>query len=558
MKQYKGMAAADGIVHATAVVARTVDADTVPETLDEAVEACRIQLRALYEKTLAELGKDSAAIFEAYEALLTDKYMLDPIRKLQEDGETLSRAVETAMEKQAAVFAKAKSSYMQERADDIRNIKEMLLRKINGSALEFVMPVGDAPVIIVAETLSPADTMALDKNRLAGFVTCYGGVTSHVVILAKKLGIPAITGFDRLSDIADGDSLFLDGSTGEVIIEPDKEMMTLIEEKIRMQEEFESVLRDLPKGDPVTLDARQVHVSVNIGGAEDLEGLDLESLYGVGLFRTEFLFVDRNTAPTMEEQLVEYKKVFDALEGKDLIVRTLDIGGDKEVPYLKLPKEDNPFLGCRGIRLCFRYPQLLRDQFEALLRASMGRPFSIMFPMVNTVREYKKARSIWGEVKNSLEAQNVPVNDAIRLGVMIETPSAFICSDMLAETVDFASIGTNDLTQYILAADRGNPETGVNLSVCSPAMVRALSQTIAAFTSRGVKISVCGEAGSDLKFMPLMLGMGLSFVSVSRSMIDRVRYTVMHTDCGEQARLLEKVLNLEDEDDIQKALECEE
>lgn len=554
MQEYKGMPAASGIVWARAVVAQAVETGKTPETLNEAVDACLVQVRALYQKTLAELGPESAEIFSAYEALLTDHYLLDPIQELQAQGKPLPEAIETALEQRAQVFLRAKSDYLRDRAEDIRNIKEMLLHKVNGSAMEFFLPPGNDPVIVVAPTLSPADTMALDKTRLAGFITQYGGATSHVVILAKNLGIPAITGVQELPGIPNGSLVLMDGSTGVVTVQPDEETLAAARVRLDREKAFEAELRELPAGKTCTQDGTEVHISVNIGGAADLEGLDLTSLHGVGLYRTEFLYVERDTAPTRDEQVEAYRRVFDAVDGRDLIVRTLDIGGDKNVPYLDLPQEDNPFLGCRGIRLCLQHEPLLRDQFAALLRAANGRAFSVMFPMVNDVAEFRRAKAIWQEVCAAEQAEGVPVSDGIRLGVMIETPSALLCADALAACVDFASIGTNDLTQYILAADRGNPRTGVSLSVYAPAVVRAIHHIIRTFARQGVKLSVCGEAGSDLHFLPLMLGMGLRYVSVSRSMADRVRYTVLHTDLAAQAARLEQVLQLQTEPEIRAAL----
>ena len=555
MQRFKGTPAAGGIVWARAVTARAVQTGQTPETLDAAVETCLAQVRTLYNKTLNELGADSAKIFSVYEAMLTDHYLLDPVRELQAGGKPLAEAIDAALEQRAEAFRRAKSEYLQDRAEDIRNIKEMLLHKIQGSALEFFLPPGQDPVIIVAPTLSPADTMALDKKRLAGFVTQFGGATSHVVILAKNLGIPAVTGVQELPCIPDGSLVILDGDAGVVTVQPDETALDAARARRQQQQAFAAELQALPAGKTVTQDGVEVHVSVNIGGAADLEGLDLTSLHGVGLYRTEFLYVERDTPPTRDEQTEAYRQVFDAVDGRDLIVRTLDIGGDKNVPYLDLPPEDNPFLGCRGIRLCLRQEPLLRDQFAALLRAAQGRPFSVMFPMINDVAEFRRARAIWQETCAETQAGGIPVSDGIRLGVMIETPSAMLCADALAACVDFASIGTNDLTQYILAADRGNPHTGVALSVYAPAVVRAIHHIIGTFARRGVKLSVCGEAGSDLHFLPVMLGMGLRYVSVSRSMAARVRHAIFHTDLRAQEARLPQLLALETEPEIRDALQ---
>ncbi len=553
MNVYSGLPAAEGTACALAVVMKEEAANCATRSLDEAVEACLEEIRVLRDKAAAELGDESAEIFDAYEMLLMDEYMVAPIRELHDEGVEWVEATEQALETQAAMFARAKSEYMQQRADDIRNIKKMLQRALQGGGNGIVMP-ESGDFILFAESLSPADTMRVDQTRLSGLVTRYGGATSHVVILAKTLGIPAITGFEALGEVSQGDQVIVDGKKGTVTLNPDAETLAQAARIIAQEREFREMLSQLPKGEVATKEGETVHVSVNIGLASDLDGLDLSSLYGVGLYRTEFLFSEAVTAPTVAEQVTEYKAVFDKLAGKDLIVRTLDIGGDKVIPYLNLPKEDNPFLGCRGIRLCFRYEELLRDQFTALMVASEGRPFSVMFPMIAGVAEFRRAKQIWQEVAGVLAQEGRAISPDIRLGVMIETPAAAFCADILAREADFGSIGTNDLTQYVLAADRGNPNVGVKLSHYDPAVLRAINQIISAFRKAGTKISVCGEAGSDTAFLPLMAAMGLRYVSVSRSLIDRVRYAVMNTSLEEKTRLLEQVLTLATEEEVLAAI----
>lgn len=557
MNVYSGMPAAEGTACALAAVLRESSSQAVERTLDEAIAVCLEEVRQLRDKAAAELGQDSAEIFDAYEMLLLDDYMISPIRELHAQGTALEEAVDQALELQASLFAGAKSEYMQQRAEDIHNIRRMLQRALKGSAGCIALPENGEKFILFAESLSPTDTMRVDQSRLAGLVTRYGGATSHVVILAKNLGIPAITGFEALPEVTPGELVVIDGKRGSVTVSPDAKAVEEAAAAIAAEQEFRTMLASLPKGE-VTLGGEEAfHVSVNIGLSSDLDGLDMTSLYGVGLYRTEFLFSERSAAPTVAEQAAEYAAVFDKLAGKDLIVRTLDIGGDKVIPYLDLPREENPFLGCRGIRLCFRQEQLLRDQFTALLTAAAGRPFSVMFPMISGVSEFRRAKALWKETAEMVAAQGCAVSADIRLGVMIETPSAAFCADILAREVDFASIGTNDLTQYVLAADRGNPAVGVKLSYCDPGVLRAIYQIITAFRQAGVKLSVCGEAGSDTAFLPLMAAMGLRYVSVSRSMIDRVRYTVMRMDLKAERERLETVLAMATEEEVSAALRQE-
>jgi len=542
MKRYHGVPASAGTAIAvTAVVERGADFPGLkPEgvhasgkdaldNFEQALLACIEQVDLSREKTLHSLGEESAAIFEAYAALLADPYLTDPIRSLIEGGMDETEAVEQALEQTAGIFERAKDEYMRQRADDIRNLKTMLLQKLSGVCTSVRFPEGDGPVAVAADSLSPTDTMAMDQDRLAALITHQGGSTAHVVILARTLGIPAVTGIDQAGEIPAGVTIIVDGNTGEVIVEPDEEALSKAAEQICEEQDFAAMLRTLPDSEAVTKDGETVHVSVNIGKSSDLDGLNLTPLFGVGLYRTEFLFLDRAVCPREEEQAEEYGKVFDALEGKDLIIRTLDIGGDKQIPYLDLPKEDNPFLGCRGIRLCLAHEDLFRTQIRALLRASKGRPFSVMFPMINTAEEYRSARAIWDDESRRCRREGLDISDEIRIGVMIETPSAVLMADELAAAVDFASIGTNDLTQYILAADRGNTGTGVEQTPFAPAVERAIAHVIRTFREAGVKLSVCGEAGSDPEYLTLMIRMGLRYVSVNRAAADRIRYCITQT-----------------------------
>lgn len=545
MKKFSGIPAAAGLARAAAVVAhRTRPVPAGRRTLEAAVDDCVAQVRRLHEKAIASVGGQGAEIFSVYEALLSDPYLLEPVRRYEKEGMATADAVERAMEERAALFARASSEYMKERADDLRSLKKMLLDAMNGGGEEFRLPQDGGKAVIFAETLTPAQTMSLNSAQLAGLVTRHGGLTSHVVILAKALGIPAVVGFEALDEIVDGAQVLLDGETGEIICEPDQAALEAFGRRQVEHEAFQRRVASLPKGACVTRDGQTVRVSVNIGFSADLDGLEFHSLHGVGLYRTEFLFCERETEPSEAEQIEEYHRVFRAVGEHDLIVRTLDIGGDKTIPYLDLPKEENPFLGCRGIRLCLKQQALLRRQFRALMKASEGRNFSVMFPMVDTLEEFRRAREIWNEVRGELEAGGTEVGGAIRLGIMIETPAAALCADLFVREVDFASIGTNDLTQYVMAADRGNPAVGGLLTHYEPAVIRMIAHVIGVFCKAGVKISICGEAGSDVKFLPLLLGMGLRDVSVSRSMADKVRYCAASTDCKIQRSAADKALGL--------------
>lgn len=554
MKKFKGVPAARGLVRATAVVVRKIHSGSAEHrTLEEAVKDCIAQVRRLHEKAVVSVGRPGAEIFSAYEALLSDPYLLEPVHQYEEEGMNTINAVERALDERAAVFMNASSEYMRQRADDMRSLKTMLVNALNGDE-EFCLPKGKEKAVIFAETLTPAQTMSLNNEQLAGLVTRNGGLTSHVVILAKALGIPAVVGFEALDEIKDGVQVLVNGETGEIICDPDDAAFDAFNRRQAELAAFQSKVDSLPQGPCATKDGQTVHVSVNIGSSADLSGLEFRSLDGVGLYRTEFLFCGRETEPTEDEQVEEYHRVFKAIDEHDLIVRTLDIGGDKIVPYLHLPKEENPFLGCRGIRLCLKQQALLHNQFSALMKAAEGRSFSVMLPMVDTLEEFCQAREIWNAAREELETAGTKVSRAIRLGIMIETPAAALCADQFSRVVDFASIGTNDLTQYVMAADRGNPAVNGLLTYYEPAVIRMIAYVIGVFCKAGVKISVCGEAGSDVKFLPLLLGMGLRNVSVSPSMADQVRYCVVNASCADQQNILKKVLELKTSAEVRSML----
>lgn len=532
MKQFYGIPAAPGMARAVAVTPVRQENKTQAGSLEEARKRCMAETQVLYEDALEELGEDGAGIFKAYQALLEDDELYGPVEDRLDLGMPLEQAIEAGFEQTAGLFDSMKNEYMRQRADDIRALAQMLMQAVQGARTVYRLPAGEVPVIVAAEELTLADAMRLDRKRLAGLVSRTGGTTSHVVILAKTLGIPAVTGVNEVSEIKSGDDLILDGNRGIVTIDPDRDIICQWEEFGKREAETRSGMATLPKGPVQTADGETVNVSVNIGRPEDLDDVQLESVSGVGLYRTEFLFTESVTEPSLEAQRVIYKKVFDKLAGKDLIVRTLDIGGDKQIPYLDFPKEENPSLGFRGIRFCLRNRDLLEAQLTALLLAAEGRPFSIMFPMVDIVEEFREAKKIFLSAKETVLREDQPVSDEICLGVMVETPAAAICIDLFAAEVDFVSIGTNDLTQYIMAADRGNPNVSGLLSPFQPGVLRLVSHVIRTCREQGVKVSVCGEAAADPEFLKLLIGAGLRHVSVSPALADKTRIRITEIDAG--------------------------
>ena len=359
------------------------------------------------------------------------------------------------------------------------------------------------------------------------------------MIMARALNIPAVTGLKEIEEIHDGDELFVDGNTGEIamielrergrIAPKDQHILAIWKKKFRKKVEREEVLKNLPTGKNVTADGTEIQLRVNISGPSDLKNLDLSALQGVGLYRTEYLFFERKEMPDIREQQEEYEKVFDLLDGKTLVVRTLDVGGDKRVPYLAANKEENPFLGVRGIRLTLKKPEVLETQMEALLRSARGRAFSIMFPMVDTVEEVQQAREIWKRVCSRVKADGCEVHPDIRLGITIETPAAAICVDQFVKEIDFVSIGSNDLAQYLMAADRENVELDHLLSPWQPAVMRVIQHVIQVCNEYGVEVSVCGEAGGEPEYLKHLIRNGLRIVSVSKSRVDMTRLAISET-----------------------------
>ena len=447
----------------------------------------------------------------------------------------MEQAIEEGFEELAAVFDGLNDEYMRQRAEDIRGLKKMHLGMLLGESPAF-RNMGDRKYILAAEELTPIDFGIIDVENLGGIVVKTGGRFSHAMILARSLNIPAVTGVKELEEIHDGDELFLDGATGEImmvelrergrIAPEDQHLLDIWKEKFRERVEREEAAKNLPKGRNVTADGVEIELSVNIGGPEDLKKLDMSSLRGVGLYRTEYLFLERKAMPDVQEQQKEYEKVFDLLDGKELIVRTLDIGGDKRVPYLTQEQEENPFLGVRGIRFTLKHPEILEVQMEALLLAAKGRMFSIMLPMVDTVQEVEQARAIWDKVCKKVAEKGVAVNPDIRIGITIETPAAAICVDTFIGKADFVSIGSNDLAQYVMAADRESVELDHLLSPWQTAIMRMIQHVIWICNERGMEVSVCGEAGGEPEYLKYLIRNGLRRVSVSRSRVDIARLTI--------------------------------
>ena len=534
MKNWNGIGASDGLASGRVVRMHKVQTEKLT-SLEQVKEACLSKIKELYESTKEKMGEDHAQIFLAYQILMQDPKLYRGVTSRLTQGVGLEQAIEEGFEELAAVFDGLNDEYMRQRAEDIRGLKKMHLGMLLGESPAF-RNMGDRKYILAAEELTPIDFGIIDVENLGGIVVKTGGRFSHAMILARSLNIPAVTGVKELEEIHDGDELFLDGATGEImmvelrergrIAPEDQHLLDIWKEKFRERVEREEAAKNLPKGRNVTADGVEIELSVNIGGPEDLKKLDMSSLRGVGLYRTEYLFLERKAMPDVQEQQKEYEKVFDLLDGKELIVRTLDIGGDKRAPYLNQEQEENPFLGVRGIRFTLKHPEILEVQMEALLLAAKGRMFSIMLPMVDTVQEVKQARAIWDKVCKKVAENGVAVNPDIRIGITIETPAAAICVDTFIGKADFVSIGSNDLAQYVMAADRESVELDHLLSPWQTAIMRMIQHVIWICNERGMEVSVCGEAGGEPEYLKYLIRNGLRRVSVSRSRVDIARLTI--------------------------------
>ena len=537
MKNWKGIGVSDGLVSGRVVRMHKIQTKKLT-TLEQVKESCISRTEELYKSTKEKMGEENAQIFLAYQMLLKDSKLYKGVNEHLNQGQELAQAIEEGFEELAGMFDRMTDEYMRQRAEDIRGLKTMHLNMLNGEKTAF-QNVKGRKYILVAEEVTALDFAVLDVEHLGGLVVRRGGRFSHAMIMARAMNIPAVTGLEAVREIHNDDKLLVDGKTGEValvelrergkIASEDQALLSIWKEKFHQKLETERALKNLPKEKNLTADKTEIQLRVNIGGPLDLKNLDLSVLQGVGLYRTEYLFLDRAKMPDLEEQQKEYEEVFDLLNGKELVIRTLDIGGDKRVPYLDSGKEENPFLGVRGIRFTLKHKRMMETQMEALLRAAKGRKFSLMFPMVDIPEEVEQAKEIWKQVCKRVKESGCEIYPHIPIGITIETPAAAICVDMFMEKVDFVSIGSNDLSQYLMAADRENEELDRLLSPWQPAVMRMMQHVIRVCNEHGIEVSVCGEAGAEPEYMKYLIRNGLRIISVSKSRVDMARLAISET-----------------------------
>lgn len=487
-------------------------------------------LKGLYEKALEDVGEANAMIFEAHQLMLEDPDYVESIENIIRTQDVNAEyAIGATADNFAAIFEAMDDAYMQGRAADVRDVSERLLQALS-SQNETVM-VMDEPVIIAADDLMPSETIQLDKEKVLSFVTMYGSANSHTAILARTMNIPAVIGLgEALKEEYDGKVAIVDGVDGKVYIDPDEETMASMQKKQKTDQEQKELLNQLKGKENVTKSGQKVNVYANIGNLADVGAVLKNDAGGIGLFRSEFLYLERDTYPTEEQQFAVYKKVAETMAGKKVIIRTLDIGADKQVDYFKLDKEDNPALGYRAIRICLTRPEIFKTQLRALYRASAYGQISIMFPMIISVAEVKKIKDIVEEVKAELRAEGAAFREDVELGIMIETPAAVMVSRELAKEVDFFSVGTNDLTQYTLAIDRQNQKLEDFYDSHHPAVLAMIRMAAESAHAEGKWIGICGELGADVTLTETFLKMGIDELSVAPGMVLKVRQKIREAE----------------------------
>lgn len=514
-------------------VARTHIDDTEAEKarVEAAKSAAAEQLSAIYEKALKEVGETNAQIFEIHMMMLEDEDYNESIRNIIDTQHVNAEfAVAVTADNFAEMFSSMDDSYMQARAADVKDISNRIIANLTGTASGIADT--DDKMIICADDLAPSETVSLDKDKVLAFVTAHGSSNSHTAILARNMNIPAVIGVgDKfMSDIKDGDEAIVDGFTGEIYLSPDDATKEKMLKKQADDENKKRLLLELKGKENVTIDGRKINIFANIGSIDNIGAVLMNDAGGIGLFRSEFLYLENTDYPTEEQQFNAYKRVLESMAGKKVIIRTLDIGADKQVDYFNLKKEENPALGYRAIRICLTRPEIFKTQLRALFRASVYGHLGIMFPMITSVKELEQILSICDDVKTELKNDGIDYSDSIEIGIMIETPAAAIISDKLAPMVDFFSVGTNDLTQYTLACDRQNPDIEQFCDTHHEAILRLIEMSAENAHKNGAWIGICGELAADTTLTETFLRMGIDELSVSPTYVLKVRDTVRKID----------------------------
>ncbi|MCI8520532.1 MAG: phosphoenolpyruvate--protein phosphotransferase [Clostridia bacterium] len=539
MTEYNGKSVYGGIaigkIHIMAKSEQRIVRHKIDDCNDEisrfekAKTEAQSQLAALYDKAKKEVGEASAAIFEIHQMMLDDDDYLNSIKNIiAEQGVNAEYAVGITADNFSEMFSSMDDAYMKERAADVKDISERIIRILTNSDAGKAM--SNEPVIILADDLAPSETVQLDKNLVLSFVTVHGSTNSHTAILARTMNIPALIGVNiEISDELEGKMAVVDGFNGVIYIEPDEELLAKMQRRKSDELEKQRLLQELRGKENITKDGKEVLVYANIGNVKDLAYVLKNDAGGIGLFRSEFIYLESSTYPTEDEQFQIYKKAAETMAGKRVIIRTLDIGADKQADYFNLDKEENPAMGLRAIRICLTRTDIFKTQLRAIYRASKYGKLAVMYPMITSVEEVKRIKAISAEVKAELDEENIPYNN-IEEGIMIETPAAVMISDMLAKEVDFFSIGTNDLSQYTMAIDRQNPKLDDFFNPHHEAVLRMIEMVCKNAHKENVWVGICGELGADLELTERFLKMGVDELSVSPSYVLPLRNKIRNLD----------------------------
>lgn len=566
-KVLKGIAASDGIAAAKAYMlvqpdlsfteTSIDDPEAEVKRLDDALAASKKELELIKAKATENLGPEEAEVFEAHLTILADPELIGQIKdKINSDKVNAEAALKSVTDMFISMFeSMTDNAYMQERAGDIRDVTKRVMSHLLGVTLPNPALINEE-VVIVAHDLTPSDTAQLDRNFVKGFITDIGGRTSHSAIMSRTLEIAAVVGSgNATSEVKDGDMVIIDGIEGDAIVNPSEDQLAEYKQKAADFAAQKAEWKLLKDAKSVTADGKEVTLAANIGTPDDVVGANDNGAEAVGLFRSEFLYMNSAELPTEDEQFEAYKKAIEGMNGKQVVVRTMDIGGDKELPYLPLPKEENPFLGYRAIRISLDRQDIFRTQLRALLRASAFGRLAIMFPMIATVNEFKQAKAIFEEEKTNLVAAGVKVSDDIEVGMMMEIPAAAMIADKLAKYADFFSIGTNDLIGYTMAADRGNERVSYLYQPYNPSILRLVKRIIDASHAEGKWTGMCGEMAGDQVAVPLLAGLGLDEFSMSATSILKTRSLMKTLDTTKMQELADKALDCETAEEVTALVE---
>lgn len=558
----KGIGASVGIAMATALVLDKRELNICQKSISncdaeisrfkDAVAKSKEQIIKIKENAEKSMGKDKGAIFEAHLMLLEDPELMTTVENgIRAEKVNPEYILDNTIKDFIQLFENMDNEYMKERAADIRDVGNRILYNLLGIEL-FDLSNLDSEVVIVSHDLTPSDTAQMDKVRVKGFITDVGGRTSHTAIMARSLEIPAVVGVgDITSRVKNGDFVIIDGDRGDIIINPSEETKRQYDNKKNQMDSIRKKLLELREKSTQTKDGRHVEIGANIGTPKDLKGVLENGAEGIGLYRTEFLYMDRSSLPSEDEQFEAYRTVLEAMKNKPIVIRTLDIGGDKEIPYLNLPKEMNPFLGYRAIRICLNRTDIFRTQLRALLRASVYGNLKIMYPMISSLDEVRSANEILRSVKSELDNEDIVYSPNIEVGIMIEIPTAAMISDILAKEVDFFSIGTNDLIQYSVAVDRMNQNIAHLYTPYHPGLLRLIKMVIENGHKEGIWVGMCGEAAGETALIPLLLGLGLDEFSMSASSILGARQLICEMTTEQAKHIAQTALGLSTASEIE-------